>query len=78
MKLDKENTRQILKIVIIAIILLVSLLNIGPVWNVFKRFLDIVSPFIWGIAIAFILNIFMTFYENGHIPVTFFLYDDLR
>ena len=47
MKLDKENTRQILKIVIIAIILLVSLLNIGPVWNVYKTFLDIVSPFIW-------------------------------
>lgn len=64
MKLDKENTKQIMKIVIIAIVLLVALINIQPLWNVFKVFLGILSPFIWGLAIAFILNIFMTFYEN--------------
>ncbi len=64
MKLEKENTRQILKIVVIAIILLVALFNIKTVWNACLSFLDIISPFIWGLAIAFILNIFMTFYEN--------------
>ena len=64
MKLDKENTKQIMKIVIVAIVLLVALINIQPLWNVFKVFLGILSPFIWGLAIAFILNIFMTFYEN--------------
>ena len=64
MKLDKENTKQILKIVIIAIIVLVALLNIGPVWNGVKVILSILSPFIWGLAIAFILNIFMELYEN--------------
>lgn len=64
MKLDKENTRQIIKIVVIAIILLVALLNIQAIWNIFTVFLGILSPFIWGLAIAFILNIFMTFYEN--------------
>ena len=64
MKLDKENTKQILKIVVIAIILLVALFNIKTVWNACISFLDIISPFIWGLAIAFILNIFMTFYEN--------------
>lgn len=64
MKLEKENTKQILKIVVIAIILLVALFNIKTVWNACLSFLDIISPFIWGLAIAFILNIFMTFYEN--------------
>ena len=64
MKLDKENTKQILKIVIIAILILAILLNLEPVWNVCKVFLNILSPFIWGLAIAFILNIFMTLYEN--------------
>lgn len=64
MKLDKENTKQILKIVIIAIVVLVALINIASLWNAFKVFLDIISPFIWGIGIAFILNIFMMFYEN--------------
>ena len=64
MKLDKENTKQIMKIVVVAIILLVALINIQPLWNVVKVFLGILSPFIWGLAIAFILNIFMTFYEN--------------
>ncbi len=64
MKLEKENAKQILKIVVIAIILLVALFNIKTVWNACISFLDIISPFIWGLAIAFILNIFMTFYEN--------------
>ena len=64
MKLDKENTKQIIKIVTVAIILLAVVLNIGTVWNGIKVFLNIISPFIWGLAIAFILNIFMTFYEN--------------
>lgn len=64
MKLDKENTRQILKIVVIAIVLFIALLNIQVVWGGIKYFIDIISPFIWGLAIAFILNIFMTIYEN--------------
>lgn len=64
MKLDKENTKQILKIVVIAIILLVALFNVKVVWDACVSFLNIISPFIWGLAIAFILNIFMTFYEN--------------
>lgn len=64
MKLDKENTKQIIKIVIVAVVLLVALLNIEPVWNVCKTFLGILSPFIWGLAIAFVLNIFMRFYEE--------------
>ena len=64
MKLDKENTKQILKIVVIAIVLFIALLNIQVVWGGIKYFIDIISPFIWGIAIAFVLNIFMTIYEN--------------
>lgn len=64
MKLDKENTKQILKIVVIAIVLFIALLNIQVVWGGIKYFIDIISPFIWGLAIAFVLNIFMTIYEN--------------
>ena len=64
MKLDKENTKQIIKIVIIAIVLFIALLNIQVVWGGIKYFLDIISPFIWGLAIAFVLNIFMTIYEK--------------
>lgn len=64
MNLNKENTNQIIKIVIIAIVLLVALFNISSLWNIFKVFLNIISPFLWGLAIAFILNIFMTLYEN--------------
>ena len=64
MKLDKESTIQIMKIVIIAIVLFIALLNIQVVWGGIKYFIDIISPFIWGLAIAFVLNIFMTIYEN--------------
>ena len=64
MKLDKENTRQIIKIVVIAIVLFIALLNIQIVWGGIRYFLNIISPFIWGLAIAFVLNIFITIYEN--------------
>ena len=64
MKLEKDNTKQIIKIVVVAVVLLAVVLNLGTVWNGIKVFLDILYPFIWGFAIAFILNIFMSFYEN--------------
>ena len=64
MKFEKDNMKQILKIVIVAIVVLVVLLNITTVWGWCKVGLAILSPFIWGLAIAFILNIFMTLYEN--------------
>lgn len=64
MKLDKESTKQIIKIIAIATVLFAAVLNIEPIWNAFKVFLSILSPFFWGLAIAFVLNIFMTFYEE--------------
>ena len=54
MKLDKENTKQIMKIVVVAILLLVALINIQPLWNMFAVFIGMVSPFIGGLAIGFI------------------------
>ena len=64
MQLDKQNTKQILKIVVIAIVLFAIVLNLDTVWNGIKVLLNIISPFIWGLAIAFVLNIFMILYEN--------------
>lgn len=70
MKLEKDNTKQIIKIVVVAVVLLAVVLNLGTVWNGIKVFLDILSPFIWGFAIAFILNIFMSFYENKFLKLS--------
>lgn len=70
MKLEKDNTKQIIKIVVVAVVLLAVVLNLGIVWNGIKVFLDILSPFIWGFAIAFILNIFMSFYENKFLKLS--------
>ena len=53
-----------------AVVLLAVVLNLGTVWNGIKVFLDILSPFIWGFAIAFILNIFMSFYENKFLKLS--------
>ena len=41
MKLDKENTKQIIKIIIVAIVLLAVVLNLSTVWNGIKVFLNI-------------------------------------
>ena len=47
------------------ILLLAALLwNFKDVTGVIYRFFDIISPFIWAIAIAFVLNLLMKFFDH--------------
>lgn len=64
MKGLKEENKQILKIVIIGIIIYWLLNNFGVITNVFGNILNILSPFILGGIMAFILNIPMSFFER--------------
>ena len=61
---EKEETRKWLKIVLIAIVVYWCLNNLGTLGNFLSTIIKILSPFIIGGIIAFILNIPMRFFER--------------
>ncbi|HIT71729.1 MAG TPA: AI-2E family transporter [Candidatus Scatovivens faecipullorum] len=64
MESEKKDLRNLLKVIIIAIIIYWGINNFGIIGTVFGKIIEIVFPFILGGALAFILNIPMTFFEN--------------
>lgn len=64
MELNKENTKKIIKIITYALVLFFILQNFGIVKNMFFNLLSILSPFLFGVGIAFILNIPMSAFER--------------
>ena len=64
MDLDKKNTRKIIFIVAVSVILYWALQNIGIFWTALSALMNILSPFILGIGIAFILNVIVNLIEN--------------
>ena len=56
-ELNSKNMRKILVIVAFAIILYWGLQNLSVVWGIVTTFFKVISPFILGLCIAFVLNI---------------------
>ena len=63
-RLIKEVKKDIIQIILIAIILIFAFLNIKEIWSILKFIIELIMPFIIGIAIAFVLNILMKFIER--------------
>ena len=64
MELNQKNTRKIILIVVMGIVIYWALQNIGIIWNALSTLINILSPFILGIGIAFILNVIVNLIEN--------------
>ena len=64
MELDKKNIKKILLIVIIGILVYWALQNLGIIFAGISTLIGILSPFILGIGIAFILNVILNIVEN--------------
>ena len=64
MELNKENIKKIIGIISFSIILYFVLQNIGAIRNIVANILGILSPFLIGAGIAFVLNIPMKFFEE--------------
>ena len=64
MNYNKKDIINACKIVAFGVILYWALQNMTIIYNVFKGICSILSPFIWGIAIAFIINIPMGIFER--------------
>lgn len=61
---SKKDILNICKVISFGIILYWALQNLGVIGIAFKGLATILSPFIWGGALAFIINIPMTIFEN--------------
>ena len=64
MNWSKKDILNICKIVAFGIILYWALQNLGVIGTAFGALATILSPFIWGGALAFVINIPMTIFEN--------------
>lgn len=64
MDLNKENVKRIIEIIAFALILYFLLQNIAFVVTIIGNLLEILSPFLFGAGIAFVLNIPMKFFER--------------
>lgn len=64
MNLNKENTKKIIFIIAIGIIIYLGLQNLGLIWGGVQNILKILSPFILGACIAFVLNVIVNLIEN--------------
>lgn len=69
MKWDKRDIINVCKVVAFGIILYWALQNLGVLGNAFKTICAILSPFIAGVAIAFVVNIPMTILENKKLKI---------
>ena len=64
MGFDKVKMRQIRGLLIFAAALILLIIYSGTVWGGIKLFFGIVTPFLAGGAIAFVLNLPMNWVEN--------------
>ena len=64
MKLDKENMRKMRELILFTIIILIALWNYKMIFDSIVFILGIVLPFLVGGAIAFVLNVPMSFFEE--------------
>ncbi len=65
MELNKKNVRIIMTMIIVSLLVYFGLLNFGAVRQGFGYFLGIMTPFIVGGSVAFILNVPMKGIERG-------------
>ena len=60
----KENKKEILKIILFAVILIFAFIHIKEIWNFLGFLIRLLMPFIIGIVIAFVLNILVNLIER--------------
>lgn len=64
MDLNRKNIIKIIFIVFVSVLIFVVIQNINAVFTVLNKLFSILSPFIIGFCIAFIINVLMRFFEN--------------
>lgn len=64
MKLDKETIKKLRELILFTIIILIALVNYSLIFQAIRFVFGIIFPFLLGGAIAFVLNVPMSFFEE--------------
>ena len=64
MKLDKETMKKLRELILFTIIILIALANYSLIFQAIRFVFGIIFPFLLGGAIAFVLNVPMSFFEE--------------
>lgn len=64
MEMNRKTKQAIIGMIVLALVLWAGLKNIDAVWGMFLGIISLVSPFIIGAGIAFVLNIPMSLMER--------------
>ena len=64
MNLDKKGTLKLLGVIFASILFFAAINNFSVVWGVIKNVLSVLSPLFIGLALAFILNLPLRFFET--------------
>ncbi|WP_195270701.1 AI-2E family transporter [Eubacterium sp. 1001713B170207_170306_E7] len=64
MEMNQKTKRSLIGIIVLALLLWAGLKNIDAVWGAFLSLMGLISPFIIGAGIAFVLNIPMSLMER--------------
>ena len=62
--MTKENKKDLIKLIIFAVVLIFAFIHIKEIWNFLGFILQLIMPFILGIVIAFVLNILINLIET--------------
>lgn len=62
--MTKENKKDLVKLIIFAVVLIFAFIHIKEIWNFLGFILQLIMPFILGIVIAFVLNILINLIEK--------------
>lgn len=71
MELNRKNILRILFIIFVSILFYLGLSHFSVVFKVLKRILSIITPFLFGIGFAFVLNLPLRFFETKIYPKLF-------
>ena len=64
MLIERKEKRVIVNIIVIAIVIIFAFINLSNLFNLSKHLIDVFKPILFGFAIAFVVNIFMSFFER--------------
>ena len=65
MNLDKKTMHNIEKLVLFTVLVVAVFFKIDSIWSMVKKIITLLSPFLLGMALAFVINVLMTFIEHA-------------
>ncbi|QOV18268.1 AI-2E family transporter [Blautia liquoris] len=65
MNLDKKTMHNIEKLVLFTVLVVAVFFRIDSIWSMVKKIITLLSPFLLGMALAFVINVLMTFIEHA-------------